>query len=90
METKSKAASLLNGITRFAFIIAFQTTAKIMAYIFGLTVQLQSVNKDICKAYQEVSIVQENLVKVRNDIDNKFNQWWDDILEMADQVRSGT
>ena len=88
METKSKAASLLNGITRFAFIVAFQTTAKIMAYIFGLTVKLQSVNKDICKAYQEVSIVQENLVKVRNDIDNKFNQWWDDILEMADQVRT--
>ena len=40
METKSKAASLLNGITRFAFIVAFQTTAKIMAYIFGLTVKL--------------------------------------------------
>ena len=56
-------------------------TVKVMAYIFDLTAKLQSVNKDICQAYQEISIVQVKLVKVRNDVNNKFNQWWVDIVE---------
>jgi len=56
-KSKSEAASLLNCITSFDFILSFVLAYHMLLHLAGITVKLQSSTIDILEAYENVSVL---------------------------------
>ena len=85
-DTASTASSLLNAITSFSFIVAFQLTSKVMSFLHALTISLQGESKDICNAYMEVDRTMQVLQDIRQNVDVRHTEWWTDVERMAEQA----
>lgn len=73
-ESKSKANSLLTGITDFDFIIVFLTIYQFLSHLAGITVKLQSSTLDILKAYKEIDDIKSYLKSLRDKISPEFHK----------------
>ena len=85
-SSSTAAASLLNCVTQFQFIVAFTTVSKVMSHIQALSVALQERAIDIVKAYSLVSRVMDRLKELRQKVDDTHLQWWKDVEAMAREL----
>ena len=85
-SSSTAAASLLNCVTQFKFIVAFTTVSKVMSHIQALSVALQERAIDIVKAYSLVSRVMDRLKELRQKVDDTHLQWWKDVEAMAREL----
>ena len=80
------AGNLLTCISQFKFVITLIVVMKCLGYIKGLTTSLQMRAKDICHAYNEVSVVKTTLQEVRESVDIHHKQWFDIASELAEKI----
>ena len=85
-DTYREAGSLARKITNFDFLISFVATQNILAYVWGLTVRLQSRTLDSSLAYDDVSSVTQVLVNVRSNIKEKTAEIMVKAREIAELV----
>ena len=56
-DSRCSAGNVLTCISQLKFVITFIVVIKCLVYIKGLTTSLKQTAKDICHAYNEVSVV---------------------------------
>ena len=87
-DSVSTASSLLNSITSFSFIVAFQLTSKVISFLHALMISLQGESKDICNANMEVDCNMQVLQDIRQNVDGRHSEWWKYVERTAEQASS--
>ena len=64
-ETRSDAQSFFLTIFRFSFVVALVLTEKVLSYVKGLSVKLQSRYVDVIHAHKNIENVKSTLGKLR-------------------------
>jgi hypothetical protein len=82
-DSKSKAGSLLRGLRAFAFIVTLITTLYCWEFTRKLTHLLQGPTKDIFAAYGYIDTVIARLQKCRSEVDDVFQSWYAESVELA-------
>jgi type II secretory pathway pseudopilin PulG len=89
-ETKSTTSAEISGflmaITGFQFIAVLVIVSRCLSYIKPLTVALQGRSVDVVKAMSQVSVVQQALQEVRDNIDTYHNTWFQEASTIADNL----
>ncbi|XP_052268766.1 52 kDa repressor of the inhibitor of the protein kinase-like [Dreissena polymorpha] len=89
-ETKSTTSAEISGflmaITGFQFIAVLVSVTRCLSYIKPLTVALQGRSVDVVKAMSQVSVVQQALQEVRDNIDTYHNTWFQEVSTIADNL----
>ncbi|XP_052268219.1 52 kDa repressor of the inhibitor of the protein kinase-like [Dreissena polymorpha] len=89
-ETKSTTSAEISGflmaITGFQFIAVLVIVTRCLSYIKPLTVALQGRSVDVVKAMSQVSVVQQALQEVRDNIDTYHNTWFQEVSTIADNL----
>ena len=62
--SRAEAATLLTCITKFDFVFVLVVTARLLAYLKPLSVNLQKRNLDLDKAFTAIETVKETLSEV--------------------------
>lgn len=81
-----KAQGLLSAITAFTFLVSFTVVSKIMSVVQPLTVALQERALDVCRAYEQVTNVMQQLKQMRHNVEEKHEEWWKEAVERARNV----
>ncbi|XP_052245753.1 52 kDa repressor of the inhibitor of the protein kinase-like [Dreissena polymorpha] len=89
-ETKSTTSAEISGflmaITGFQFIAVLVIVTRCLSYIKPFTVALQGRSVDVVKAMSQVSVVQQALQEVRDNIDTYHNTWFQEVSTIADNL----
>ena len=57
-----------------------------MSVVQPLTVALQKKALDICRAYEQDTNVMWQLEQMRNDVEEKHEEWWKEAVNRAQSV----
>ena len=77
---------LYSAITKFEFIITLVVVSNCMNYLLSATRKLQRKEMDIMKGFAEIDLIQSTLLEVREDIDYKHQQWFQQAERIAATV----
>ena len=77
------ASSLLSGITTFEFLITLEVVKGFTVYLRSLTIRLQERRADISKTLKHVSTVKAVLEGERENIDQKQNNFYSAVCNVA-------
>ena len=69
-------------------VAVFTITKQILVEVRDLAAKLQTRDQDIVVAYGMVHSVTERIEATRQDIDNRIDLWYQDILRLADSIGS--
>ena len=72
----------------FQTVAVFTITKQILDAVRALAAKRQTRDQDIFVAYGMVHSVTERIEATRQDIDNRFDLWYQDILRLADGIGS--
>ena len=86
--TRVKAQGLKAALCSFQTVAVFTITKNILDEVRDLAAKLQTLDQDIFVAYGLVYSVTERIEATRQDIDNRFNLWYQDILQLANSIGS--
>ena len=80
------ASALFAACSAFEFIIALVIVRNCLAYTRGATVKLQQLNMDAMKAYQEIDEIKRELLNVRENLQQKHQQWFKEAEHLGSYV----
>ena len=85
-ESKSKAGSLLHGITNFEFLVVFLIAYQYLSHLAGITIKLQRSTLDIIEAHQQVDEVSAFYKKLRSNVVTDFCKVYQQAERMATSI----
>ena len=85
-ETVNKANYLLHAIQQFDFLLSYVTCRNGLRLIFSLSAALQGRAMDTFRAIQEIRTVIQSIRLVRDQLDTKGEQWYEEALQMSQSV----
>ena len=83
-ESTAKASGLLTSCLTFVFRMAFVVCKACLSYVLCISVSLQKKARDVCDAYSEISTVLKAIEQVRECVDEKSKQWFQEAQDMGD------
>ena len=84
--TKHKAASFLEMISKFSFIISMVVTRQIFDLTIDVTTNLQAREIDIQNCNDLIETLINSTKKYRDNIDQEFQNWYEEALNIAKSV----
>ena len=88
-DTRVKAHGLKAALCSFQAVAVFTMTKNILDEVRDLAAKLQTRDQDIFLAYGMVHSKTEGIEATMPDIDNRFNLWYQNFLQLADSIGSG-
>ena len=85
-ETRSDAQSFFLTIFRFSFVVALVLTEKVLSYVKGLSVKLQSRYVDVIRAHKNIENVKSTLGKLRSNVENFHRKAYGEALLLCQSV----
>ena len=82
-ETRSDAQSFFLTIFRFSFVVALVLTEKVLSYVKGLSVKLQSCYVDVIRAHKNIENVKSTL---RSNVENFHRKAYGEALLLCQSV----
>ena len=84
-STKSvtEASGLLAGLTTSSFILACVCASYLFGFTKSLSVMLQGTRMDVVRAYEQISLVTDELKAVRDKVDEEFDSLFTAAEQMA-------
>ena len=87
-ETQTRAQGIVTSLQKFINIVAFIILKSALDYIKGLAAKLQKRHMEVYEAYLMVDRVISKISRVRNNIEEQFNMWYEEAKALADVVDS--
>ena len=87
-DTRVKAQGLKAALCSFQTVAVFVITKQVLDEVKDLASKLQTRDQDIFVAYGMVDEVVERIRATRQDIDNCFGPWYEDILHSVESIES--
>ena len=87
-DTRGKAQCLKATLCLFQTVAVFTITKAILDEVRDLAAKLQTRDQDIFVAYGMVHSITKRIEAKTQDIDNRFDLWYQDILRLADSIGS--
>ncbi|XP_057299418.1 52 kDa repressor of the inhibitor of the protein kinase-like [Hydractinia symbiolongicarpus] len=85
-DTKSKASSFVNLISRFDFLISLVCTTKVLLVTLPVTRNLQSKSIDILKGINLISALKKEVIDTRNSVDAFHNNVFSEAVAIANEL----
>ena len=82
----SDASSLLTLISRFDFVVALVITRNILDLTLPVTQLLQGKSIDVMDGIHLIDSLKNDVTKLRNSVDTFHETWYEEALELAEQV----
>ena len=82
-DSVTLARGHLDHILSFDFILTLIVVKNILRYIRPLTIKLQEKKTDLSKTFMQVNLIKEQLNKMRVNIDNVHQKYFDSACELA-------
>ena len=83
-----RAYSLYHGVVAFEFIAPIVIVCRLLGITWPLTKQLQSNYLDAVSAVAKITLLFTMLKRVRNDIDEMHNQWFSQVVQIAQKMET--
>ena len=85
-DSKSRASSLLENLTKFDFILTFLTVYNFLSHMDGISKKMQATTNDVIEAFGMVEDVRTTYTKLREQIDTSFGHVFEHAVRMAQAV----
>ena len=85
-KTKEDAASYLNAISKFEFLISLVSLYRLLHPLVGITQNLQGRFIDIIRAYNDVEGCIQDMQHIRQTIDEEFHKIYKQTERLAEKL----
>ena len=82
----AEASSCLGNVSRFDFIVTLVITRHLLDSTLSVTQLMQGKSIDIMDGIHLITTLKNSVVKMRNSVDQTHNTWYDEALQLANEV----